>query len=98
MESFQELIQSEKPVLVDFYATWCGPCKAIAPMVEELAGSHGGKMNFRKMNIDDHPKVAGRYGIRAIPTLLVFKGGQVVDQYRGAKPPESSTYINVYSK
>lgn len=80
-----DVVKAGKPTLVDFWAPWCGPCKAIAPMVEELAGSHE-QVNFRKMNIDDHPKVAGRYGIRAIPTLLLFKDGQVVDQIVGAVP------------
>ncbi len=81
-----EVVKSQTPPLVDFWAPWCGPCKAIAPMVEELAGTYAGKINVRKMNIDDHPKVAGRYGIRAIPTVLLFKGGQVVDQVVGAVP------------
>jgi thioredoxin 1 len=81
-----EVVQSQTPTLVDFWAPWCGPCRAIAPMVEELAGTYAGKINVRKMNIDDHPKVAGRYGIRAIPTVLLFKGGQVVDQVVGAVP------------
>ena len=79
-----DVVKNQTPTLVDFWAPWCGPCKAIAPTVEELAGTFRGKVNVRKMNIDDHPKAAGRYGIRAIPTLILFKGGQAVDQITGA--------------
>lgn len=84
-EAFEgDVMKNSKPTLVDFWAPWCGPCKAIAPTVEELAGQFQGKVNVRKMNIDDHPRAAGRYGIRAIPTLILFKGGQPVDQITGA--------------
>ncbi|MCC6807567.1 MAG: thioredoxin [Deltaproteobacteria bacterium] len=81
-----EVVKNSKPTLVDFWAPWCGPCRAIAPMVEELAGTYAGKVNVRKMNVDDHPQTASKFGIRAIPTLLLFKNGQVVDQLVGAVP------------
>ena len=81
-----DVVKSGTPTLVDFWAPWCGPCRAIAPMVEELAGSYKGKVNVRKMNVDDHPQTASKFGIRAIPTLLMFKNGQVVDQLVGAVP------------
>ncbi|MBT8358912.1 MAG: thioredoxin [Desulfobacterales bacterium] len=78
-----EVLQSEKPVLVDFWAPWCGPCKAIGPVVEELAGDFGDKIKFAKCNVDNNPVTPGKYGIKAIPTLIMFKGGKVVDQITG---------------
>jgi thioredoxin 1 len=81
-----EVLQSDKPVLVDFWATWCAPCRAIAPAVEELAKTYEGKVKIGKLNIDDHQGVPQQYGIRSIPTLLVFKGGKVVEQIVGAVP------------
>jgi thioredoxin 1 len=81
-----EVLQSETPVLVDFWATWCAPCRAIAPSVEELAKTYEGKVKVGKLNIDEHQGVPQTYGIRSIPTLLVFKGGKVVEQIVGAVP------------
>lgn len=81
-----EILKSELPALVDFWAVWCGPCRQIAPTVEALASEYKGKLKVGKMNVDDHQQVPQKYGIRSIPTLLVFKGGQVVDQVIGAVP------------
>jgi thioredoxin 1 len=84
-ETFEEeILKSETPALVDFWAAWCGPCKAIAPVVEELAEEYAGKVKMAKLNVDESPKTPGQYGIRAIPTLIMFKDGKVVDQITGA--------------
>jgi thioredoxin 1 len=82
----KEVLQSDQPVLVDFWATWCAPCRAIAPAVEELATQYKGKVKVAKVNIDDNQNTPQQYGIRSIPTLLVFKGGKVVEQIVGAVP------------
>jgi thioredoxin 1 len=81
---FDSTISSETPTLVDFWAPWCGPCKAIGPVVEDLAVEFDGKVNIAKMNVDDNPATPGKYGIRAIPTLILYKKGEVVDQITGA--------------
>ena len=85
--TFESLIlKSDKPTLVDFWASWCAPCKAIAPVIEEMAESYGDKVNFVKMNVDDNPSTPGKYGVRGIPTLILFKDGEVVDPVVGAVP------------
>lgn len=82
----QEVINSDVPVLIDFWAVWCGPCKVIAPVVEEIAGEYEGKLKVGKLDVDNNPNVAVKYGIRSIPTLMVFNKGQVSDQMIGALP------------
>ena len=87
----QEVIKSAVPVLVDLWAAWCGPCRIIAPVVEELAGAYKGKVKFGKVNVDDHPQVAAQFHIMNIPTLLLFKGGREVDRIVGVVPKEELT-------
>ncbi len=82
----QEVLHSEQPVLVDFWAVWCGPCRAIAPMVDSVATTYTGKLKVAKMNVDENGATPSRYGIRGIPTLLFFKGGKVADQVVGYVP------------
>jgi len=84
----QEVLNSEQPVLVDFWAVWCGPCKAIAPIVDDLAVSFAGKLKVAKVDVDRNSATPSRYGIRGIPALLIFKGGKVVDQIVGYAPKE----------
>jgi len=81
-----EVLKSDKPTLVDFWAVWCGPCKQIAPTVDALADLYAGKLNVAKMDIDHHQIVPQQYGVKSIPTLLIFKGGKVVSQLVGAMP------------
>ena len=86
-ESFdREVLKAELPVLIDFWAPWCGPCKAIGPVVDELAKEYAGKLKVVKMNVDDNPQTPSKYGVRGIPNLILFKGGQVKDQIVGAVP------------
>jgi thioredoxin len=86
-ESFdREVLKADLPVLIDFWAPWCGPCKAIGPVVEELAKEYDGKLKVVKMNVDDNPQTPSKYGVRGIPNLILFKGGQVRDQIIGAVP------------
>jgi thioredoxin 1 len=81
-----QVLKATKPTLVDFWAEWCAPCRALTPVVEEIAKTYQGKLQVGKMNIDEHPEVPSQYAVRAIPTLLLFKGGQVVDQLVGLVP------------
>ena len=82
----REVLQSATPVLIDFWAPWCAPCRAIAPVVEELAKEYAGKLKVVKMNVDENPQTPSRYGVRGIPNLILFKGGQVKEQIIGAVP------------
>ena len=84
--NFEEIINTDQPVLVDFWAEWCGPCKMIGPVVEELAGDYAGKAIIAKLNVDENPIVSAKFGIRSIPTLLVLKKGEIVDKQVGVVP------------
>jgi thioredoxin 1 len=85
----QEVLKSDIPVLIDLWAVWCGPCKMIAPAIEELAGEYEGKVKIGKVDVDNNPNVSVQYGVRSIPTLLIFNGGKVVDQIIGAVPKQA---------
>jgi thioredoxin 1 len=84
--NFETTVQAGKPVLVDFWAPWCGPCRIVGPIVEELAPSYQGKAVIAKMNVDDNPQVSQRFGVTSIPTLMMFKEGKLVDRVVGAMP------------
>jgi len=89
METFDEIINGEKPVLVDFYAAWCGPCKMMAPVIEELGKELEGKARVLKIDVDKNQAVAGQYSVQAVPTLMIFKNGQIVWRNAGAMPKPS---------
>ena len=96
-QTFQaEVLDSKVPVIVDFWAEWCQPCKRIAPIIKELADQYDGKIKVVKVNIDDSPGTPGQFGVRAVPTILAFQGGQVIQQIQGARP--KSDFVEMADK
>jgi thioredoxin 1 len=86
-KSFQtDVLEAKEPELVDFWAEWCGPCRAVAPVLEEVAGEHNGKLKIVKLNVDENPETAAKYGIQSIPTLMIFKNGELASRQIGASP------------
>lgn len=81
-----EVLQSDLPVLVDFWAPWCGPCRQVGPIIDEIAAAHGDRLKVVKLNVDENPRVAAQYGITSIPTMNVYQGGEIVQSINGAKP------------
>ena len=87
-QTFQQLIQSEKPTLVDFFATWCGPCKALAPVLQEVKGTLGDKLSIIKIDIDQNPQAAAAYQVQGVPTLILFRNGTILWRKSGAMPAQ----------